>query len=81
MPNIKEITYLQNERGNILVSVGDQVENEDARFFVGMINESQCLCSIDKSKKFELLNEKSPLANCIKQGNYAASIYSLRRVL
>lgn len=33
MPNIKEITYLQDERGNISVSVGDQVENEDARFF------------------------------------------------
>ena len=72
------MNYLQDERGNILVRVGDQVENADARFFVGGINESQTLCHIDKSKPWELLNETSPMAACIKQGNYSASVHTLK---
>ena len=70
------MNYLQDERGNILVRVGDQVENADARFFVGGINESQMLCHIDKSKPWKLLNETSPMAACIKQGNYSASVHT-----
>ena len=72
------MNYLQNERGNVLVRVGDQVENGDARFFVGGINESQTLCHLDKSMPWELLNENSPMAACIKQGNYSASVRTLK---
>jgi len=72
------MNYLQDERGNILVRVGDQVENDEARFFIGGINESQTLCHIDKTKPFELLNKNSPLANCIRQGNYSASVQTLK---
>lgn len=70
--------HLQDERGSILVRVGDQVENDDARFFVGGINDSQTLCHLDKTKPFELLNESSPMAACIKQGNYSASVRTLK---
>ena len=72
------MNYLQDERGNILVRVGDQVDTADARFFVGGINESQTLCHIDKSRPWELLNETSPMASCIKQGNYSASVNTLK---
>ena len=70
--------YLQDEQGNILVQIGDQVENSDVRFFVGGINESQTLCHLDKGKPWELLNESSPMAACIMQGNYSASVRTLK---
>ncbi len=67
-------THLQDEKGRTIVKVGDLVECKDARFFVGSINDSQSLCILDKSKPWELLNENSSMAACIKQGNYAASL-------
>ena len=69
--------YLIDERGNVLIVIGDEVENMDARFFVGAINTSQELCSIDKTKPFSALGD-SPLRNCIEQGNYSASAKTLR---
>lgn len=70
--------HLIDEHGKTLVQLGDEVENNDASFFVGSINESQSLCSIDKSKPFILKNKDIPMAECIKQGNYSASIDTLR---
>lgn len=71
--------HLINNRGKLIVCVGDEVENDDARFFVGAINESQQLCTIDASKPFTLKNEASPMATCIRQGKYSASAKTLRK--
>lgn len=70
-------THLINERGEIQFRVGDHVENSEARFFIGAINESQRLCSIDKTRPFELLNPDSKMQRCIKYGNYSASAETL----
>lgn len=72
------VDYLINSHGVVLVQIGDEVENDDVRFFVGAINESQRLCAIDKAKPFSLKNTSSPMADCIKQGNYSASVLTLR---
>ena len=72
--------YLIDNRGNLIVQTGDEVENDDARFFVAEINESQKLCLLDKSKAWTLKNEASPMAACIRQGNYAASADTLRNL-
>lgn len=73
-------THLIDPKGNLIVKVGDEVENDDARFFVGAINESQKLCTLDKSKPWTLKNEKSPMAACIRQGNYSASAVTLNNL-
>lgn len=67
-------TDLIDHQGTLLVKIGDEVENNDARFYVGAINESQRLCTLDKSKPWTLKNEGSPMARCIQQGNYSASM-------
>lgn len=72
--------HLIDHRGKLIVRTGDEVENDDARFFVGAINESQQLCSLDKSKPWTLKNEASPMAACIRQGNYSASAATLRNL-
>jgi hypothetical protein len=72
--------HLQDDRGVVLARVGDQVENNDCRFFVGGINQSQSLCHLDKTKPWQLLNESSPMAACIRQGNYSASVRTLKVV-
>jgi hypothetical protein len=69
--------HLLDHRGNLIVKIGDEVENDDARFFVASINSSQRLCTLDKSKSWTLKNEASPMASSIRQGNYSASVYSL----
>jgi hypothetical protein len=73
-------THLIDPKGNRIVQVGDEVENDDARFVVGAINESQRLCTLDKAKPWTLKNEASPMAACIRQGNYAASADTLRNL-
>ncbi|HEY4722696.1 MAG TPA: hypothetical protein VII92_12660 [Anaerolineae bacterium] len=70
--------HLIDERGNLIVKVGDEVENDDARFFVGAINESQRLCAIDKGRPFTVKNFSHPMAACIRQGNYSTSADTLR---
>lgn len=72
--------HLLDHQGNRIVCTGDEVENDDARFFVGAINESQRLCSLDKSKPWTLKNAASPMAACIRQGNYSASVQTLRNL-
>jgi hypothetical protein len=74
------VDHLKDHEGTLLVQVGDEVENEDARFFVGSINDSQRLCFIDKTKPFTLKNPGGAFANCIKQGNYGATAHTLSRV-
>lgn len=72
--------HLINNQGDLIVRVGDEVENNDVRFFVGAINDSQLLCTLDKSKPWTLKNETSPMANCIRKGNYSASARTLRKL-
>lgn len=72
--------HLIDHQGTLIVKVGDEVENADARFFVGAINESQRLCVLDKAKPWTLKNESAPMAPCIRQGNYAASADTLTRI-
>lgn len=72
--------HLIDNRGNLIVRTGDEVENNDARFFVGAINESQRLCTLDKAQPWTLKNEASPMATCIRQGNYSASATTLRNL-
>lgn len=72
--------FLIDHRGAIIVRVGDEVENDDARFFVGSINESQELCAIDRGRPYSLKNPASPMAACIRQGNYSATASTLRAV-
>lgn len=60
------------------VAVGDEVQNNHVRFFIGEINESG-LCAIDKTKPFKLLDENHKMAVCIKQGNYSVHCGSMRR--
>ena len=64
------------ERGKSF-GIGAEVENDDVRFFVGSINDSNWLCAIDKSKSWTLKNKNSPMARCIEQGNYSASAATL----
>jgi len=63
---------------DISISVGDEVENSSARFFVGSINESHNLCSIDKTKPFTLKDPNDQMAACIRQGNYSANAITLK---
>jgi hypothetical protein len=72
--------HLLDHRGNCIVRTGDEVANNDARFFVGAINESQRLCTLDRSKPWTLKNEASPIAACIRQGSYSASADTLRNL-
>jgi len=72
--------HLIDHHGGTRVRIGDEVENADARFFVGAINESQRLCTLDKSKPWTLKNEGSPMAACIRQGNYASSMDVLQNL-
>ena len=67
--------HLIDHIGNLSVSIGDEIENDDVRFFIGSINESGRLCAIDRTKPWKLKNEKSPMASCIRQGFYSTSIF------
>ena len=69
--------HLTDHRGNVIVRIGNEVENNDVRFFVGAVNESQRLCTLDKSKPWTLKNAESPMAECIRQGSYSASTENL----
>lgn len=57
--------------------VGDEVQNNEARFFIGAINDSHGLCAIDLSKPFSLLDPASKMAPCIRQGLYSANMHTL----
>lgn len=72
--------HLIDEKGNPLVKVGDEVENDDIRFFVGAINESQKLCVLDNGKPWNVKNMQSPMLPALKSGKYAASWDNLTRI-
>jgi hypothetical protein len=70
-------SHIIDNKGNLIVKVGDRVENKTARFYIGAINESQELCLIDKDRPWELLDPSDPMAKCVEQGNYAATARTL----
>jgi hypothetical protein len=63
-----------------VIKIGDEVETDDVRFFVGSINDSQQLCFIDTSKPWQLLNDRCPMAACIRGGQYGVTAIKLRKV-
>ena len=71
-------THLRDLTGNS-IKVGDEVQNDHARFFIGAINESG-LCSIDKSKPFSLLDPDHKIGRCIEQGNYSVNCGGMIKV-
>ncbi len=74
-----QVTYLQNpQTGETIVSVGDEVENSDVRFFVGAINDSHNLCSIDKTKPWTVKTTTDPMRKCMESGNYSVNAALLR---
>lgn len=75
-----QVTYLQNPTGETVVKVGDEVEDANVRFFVGAINDSHNLCSIDKTKPWTVKTTTDPMRKCMEQGNYAVNAALLRVV-
>ena len=73
------VTFLQEyPSGKTLFKIGDEVENDLVRFFIGSINDSGALCFIDKTKPWTVKNKKDPMAVCATQGNYGVSAYKLK---
>ena len=62
------------------VSVGMEVEDDNVRFFVGAINDSHNLCSIDKTKPWTVKTKTDPMRRCMEQGNYSVNAALLRVV-
>lgn len=73
--------HLIDNQGRVVVNIGDEVENEDVRFFVGGVNESQRLCHLDKTKPWELKNKEAVMAICIRSGNYSACADSVTQIV
>jgi hypothetical protein len=61
-------------------SVGMEVEDDNVRFFVGAINDSHNLCSIDKTKPWTVKTTTNPMRKCMEQGNYSVNAALLRVV-
>jgi hypothetical protein len=75
------VTFLQNhETGEITFKLGDEVENNSIRFFIGLINDSHELCFIDKTKPWTVKNENSPMVSCMKQGNFGICAKTLKNI-
>ena len=76
---MSQVTYLQNlHTGETIVRVGDEVEDDNVRFFVGAINDSHNLCSIDKTKPWTVKTAADPMRKCMEQGNYSVNAALLR---
>jgi hypothetical protein len=74
------VDHIRKMDGRIFFK-GDEVQDERARFFIGLINDSGGLCFIDKSKPFKrLVGDNEPFAKAIDQGNYGAAYTSLKHV-
>ena len=74
---MSSVTHIHNMSRNQHLTIGDEVQDKTVRFFIGAINDSHELCSIDKSKPWTLLDERDPMAACIRQGNYAVTASKL----
>lgn len=73
------VTFLQDfQTGKTLFAVGDEVEDDLVRFFIGLINDSNNLCFIDKTKPWTVKNKNDSMAVCAIQGNYGVSAYKLK---
>lgn len=73
------VTYLQNmQTGETTFKVGDEVENDSIRFFIGMINDSHKLCFVDKNKPWTVKDQTSPMVKCMAQGNFGITSSLLR---
>lgn len=66
------------QMGGMEIRVGMEVENDDVRFFVGSINDSHNLCSIDKEKPWTVKATTHPMRKCMEQGNYSVNAALLR---
>ena len=75
MKEIKQRRKCCDQYNNCLIKDGDEVENDDARFYAKRAPGYLVLIDIDKP--WTLKNDKSPFAQCIKQGNYAANYETL----
>ena len=73
------VTFLRDfQTGKMIFKIGDEVENDLVRFFIGSINDSGNLCFIDKTKPWTVKNKNNPMAACAAQGNYGVSAYKLK---
>jgi hypothetical protein len=75
-----QVTFVRDMSSGMHISVGMEVEDDNVRFFVGAINDSQNLCSIDKTRPWTVKTTTDPMRKCMEQGNYAANAYLLRVV-
>ena len=65
------VTYLQDmQTGKTTFKVGDEVENDSIRFFIGVINDSRELCFVDKDKPWTVKDPSHPMSKCMTQGNF-----------
>jgi hypothetical protein len=75
------VTYLQNmQTGETTFKVGDEVENDSIRFFIGLINDSGNLCFVDKDKPWTVKDQTNPMAKCMLQGNFGITSHLLKQV-
>ncbi len=75
-----QVTHTRDYSTGHIVSVGDEVEYDDIRFFVGAINDSHNLCAFDKSKPWTVKTTTHPMRKCMEQGNYSVTAQLLRCV-
>ena len=74
------VNFVSEMSSGMSISVGMEVENDNVRFFVGAINDSHNLCSIDKTKPWTVKTTTDPMRKCMEQGNYAVNAALLRVV-
>ena len=73
------VAYLQNPHtGDTVFKVGDEVENDSIRFFIGMINDSHELCFVDKTKPWTVKDQTDPMVRCMMQGNFGVTSHLLK---
>lgn len=74
------VNSVREMSSGMCISVGMEVEDDNVRFFVGVINDSHNLCSIDKTKPWVVKTTTDPMRKCMEQGNYSVNAALLRVV-
>jgi len=74
------VTCISDMSRGFAFAIGDEVETDDVRFFIGAINDSHNLCAIDKSKPWAVKTTTHPMRACMLQGNYSVNAAVLRHV-
>lgn len=74
------VNFVSEMSSGMHISVGIEVEDDNVRFFVGAINDSNNLCSIDKTKPWTVKTATDPMRKCMGQGNYSVNAALLRVV-